>query len=187
MLLGGANGRGACEAGDVLDLVDLIVITFSKSFAGIGGALVARQEIVRYVNWYARCRMFSCALDPAVTGGMAKVIDLVQSPDGAARRKRLIANAAYLRELLEGKVDIGTSESWIVTVYYGDERMTLPLNDFIQREGLDTSIMQFPAVPKNESRIRMFVTSEHSREQIDRAAAIIFKAADRFGFAKGGK
>src|SRR5207244_4216403 len=125
-----------------------------------GGALVARRDIVRYVNWYARCRMFSCALDPAVTGGMAKVLDLVQSPDGVARRERLIGNAAYLRKLLKEKVDIGPSESWIVTVYYGDERMTLPLNDYLQRQGLDTSIMQFPAVPKNESRIRLFVTSE---------------------------
>jgi 7-keto-8-aminopelargonate synthetase-like enzyme len=187
MLLAGAHGRGACEAHGVLDLVDLIVITFSKSFAGVGGALVARKEIVQYVNWYARCRMFSCALDPAVTAGMTKVLGLVQNPDGAARRKRLIGNAAYMRELLKERVNIGTSESWIVTVYYGDERMTLPLNDFMQREGLDTSIMQFPAVPKNESRIRIFVTSEHTMEQIDRAVSIIFKAADKFGFIKGAR
>ena len=55
-------------------------------------------------------------------------------------------------------------------------------NDYLQRQGLDVSIMQFPAVPKNESRIRMFVTSEHTRDQIDQAVEIIFRAAEKFEF-----
>ena len=182
MLLAGPTGRGVCEQDDALDLVDLIVMTFSKSFSGIGGALVARKAITQYVNWYARCRMFSCALDPAVTGGMLKVLELAQSDDGAARRARIRENAAYLRSILAGQVNIGTSKSWIVTAFYGKERHTLSLNDYLQREGLDTSIMQFPAVPKNEARIRLFVTSEHTREQMDYAARIVVKAADKFGF-----
>ena len=65
---------------------------------------------------------------------------------------------------------------------YGTERLTMPINDFLQKRGLDTSIMQFPAVPKQESRIRLFVTSEHTREQLERAARIVFEAAERFGF-----
>jgi glycine C-acetyltransferase len=186
MLLAGSRGRGACERDNALDLVDLIVMTFSKSFSGVGGALVARKAIAHYVNWYARCRMFSCALDPAVTGGMLKVLELAQGADGAARRARILENSAYLRSLLAGRVDIGTSQAWIVTVFYGKDRLTLSLNDYLQREGLDTSIMQFPAVPKGEARIRLFVTSEHTREQMDRAAAIIVRAANKFGFSRGG-
>lgn len=61
------------------------------------------------------------------------------------------------------------------------------LNDFMQRNGLDTSIMQFPAVPKNEPRIRLFMTSEHSRAQIDEAVDVLFRAAKTFGFERKAK
>jgi 7-keto-8-aminopelargonate synthetase-like enzyme len=81
-------------------------------------------------------------------------------------------------------VDIGRSESWIVPVMYGAGELTFHLNDYLQRRGLDVSIMQFPAVPKNESRVRMFVSSEHTEEQIERAAGIICAAAAHFGFGK---
>lgn len=186
ILLAGAQGRGVCEEQDVLDQVDLIVLTFSKAFGGIGGALVARQEVARYVNWYARCRMFSCALDPAVTGGLIKVLELASGTDGSEKRKRIGANAELLRSKLTGNVDIGNSESWIIPVMYRWGRLTFPLNDYLQRAGLDTSIMQFPAVPKDESRIRLFVTSEHTVSQLERVAEIILLAAHKFGFTLQG-
>ena len=126
--------------------------------------------------------MFSCAIDPAATGGVLQGVRLAQTEDGADRRRRLRDNAAFLRALLRTRVSIRDSESWIVPVQYGTERLTLPINDFLQKRGLDTSIMQFPAVPKQESRIRLFVTSEHTREQLERAARILFEAAERFGF-----
>lgn len=184
MLLAGENGRGVCEQQDVIDQVDFVVMTFSKAFGGVGGAVIARKELTRYINWYARCRMFSCALDPAVTGGMIKSLELATSPLGQERRARLHANAEYFRSLLEPVVDIGPTRSWIVPVHFGDDRKTLRLNDYLQRNGLDTSIMQFPAVPKNEARIRMFVTSEHTHDQMNQAARIIIRAAEEFQFTR---
>jgi 8-amino-7-oxononanoate synthase len=76
------------------------------------------------------------------------------------------------------------SESWIVPVMYRAGELTFHLNDYLQRHELDVSIMQFPAVPKNEARIRMFVSSEHTEEQIERAAEIIREAPGHFGFRK---
>ncbi|PRX24033.1 glycine C-acetyltransferase [Paraburkholderia sp. BL18I3N2] len=185
ILVAGQRGRGVCEAEEVLNEVDLIVITFSKGFGGIGGALIARRELARYVNWYAKDRMFSCALDPAVTGGMIKVLELARSDDGTARRKRIHENAKLLRELLCPYVDIGDTESWIVPVFYRHGELTFVLNDFLQRRGLDSSIMQFPAVPKGEARVRLFVTSEHTGEQLRRVARIIREAAEHFEFTRG--
>jgi glycine C-acetyltransferase len=184
ILVAGEHGRGVAEAQGVLADIDLFVVTFSKGFGGVGGALIAKKEITQYVNWYAKCRMFSCAMDPAVTGGILKGLELAASPEGAARRARIRENADYFRALLRDRVAIRESESWIIPVHYGSERLTIPINDHLQRHGLDTSIMQFPAVPKQESRIRLFVTSEHSRPQLDRAAQIIFDAALRFGFLR---
>lgn len=186
VLVAGANGRGVCEAEGVIEDIDLLVLTFSKAFGGIGGALIAKKELARYVNWYARCRMFSCAMDPAVTGGVLKALELAAGDDGRTRRARILANAASLRAKLEPRVSLGVSESWIVPVMYGSGKITFPLNDYLQRAGLDTSIMHFPAVPKDESRIRIFVTSEHSEQQLERAKAIIFQAAEAFGFLKEG-
>ena len=181
-LIAGENGRGVCEMQGVLEDVDLYVMTFSKAFGGVGGAVYAKKNIVNYINWYAKCRMFSCALDPAVTGGMVKVIELAGTPVGYERRARLHANAAYFRGLLKGKVNLGVSDAWVVIVNFGSEKKTLELNDYLQKTGLDTSIIQFPAVPKNDARIRMFITSEHTEEQLAKAADIILTAAEKFDF-----
>ncbi len=183
-MVAGENGRGVCEEQGVLEDVDLYVMTFSKAFGGVGGAVYAKKEICKYINWYARCRMFSCALDPAVTGGMVKVIELAMTEIGKERRKRLKTNAAFFRSLLKGKVNLGISESWVVIVNFGSESKTLELNDYLQRTGLDTSIIQFPAVPKNDARIRMFITSEHTEAQLKKAAEIILGAAKKFDFLK---
>jgi glycine C-acetyltransferase len=182
MLVAGAGGRGVCEEQGVLDKVDMIVITLSKAFGGVGGALWAREPIARYVNWYARCRAFSCALDPAVAGGLVCTTRLAVSADGARRRARVRDNARHLRAALEGRVDVGTSRSWVVPVQFGDERKAIPITDWLQRRGLDVGVLTFPAVASGEARLRLFVTSEHTPEQIDRAAARVIEAARHFGF-----
>ncbi len=181
-LLCGEHGRGVAEAQGVLDQIDYFVITFSKALGGIGGALIARKELTRYVNWYARCRMFSCALDPAITAGVTRALELAAGSDGAARRARLQHNAATLRAALSPHVEIGRSSSWIVPVIYGPEHHTIPLADWLQRAGLDGSVMSFPAVPVGEARVRLFVTSEHTEAQLARCASLIRGAAAHLGF-----
>jgi 7-keto-8-aminopelargonate synthetase-like enzyme len=183
-LLCGAGGRGVAEEQGVLDQIDYLVVTFSKALGGVGGALIARREVSRYVNWFARCRMFSCALDPAVTAGITRGLELGAGSDGAARRVRLQRNAALLRGALADTVEIGRSRSWIVPVIYGSETLGIPLADWLQRHGLDGNVMSFPAVPAEEARIRLFVTSEHTEEQIRRGADIMARAAAEFGFAR---
>ena len=185
-LLVGPEGLGVAADQDALELVDYLVLTFSKAFGGVGGAVIAREELACYLNWYARSRFFSCAIDPAVTAGVLEVLDLAISEEGERRRKRLHENAAHLRAQLRDHVTLCNSQSWVVPVLFGSETLTLRLNDFLQRQGLDTSIMAFPATPKNEARIRMFVTSEHTLEQCTRAAEIVIEAAQQFGFARKG-
>ncbi|GAB1646582.1 aminotransferase class I/II-fold pyridoxal phosphate-dependent enzyme [Krasilnikovia sp. MM14-A1259] len=184
MLVAGAGGRGVCEEQGVLDEVDMIVMTLSKAFGGVGGALWAREPIARYVNWYARCRAFSCALDPAVAGGLVCTTTLAAGADGAGRRTRVRDNARRLRAALEGRVDVGTSRSWVVPVRFGDERKAIPITDWLQRRGLDVGVLTFPAVPSGEARLRMFVTSEHTPAQIDGAAGRVIEAARHFGFGR---
>jgi glycine C-acetyltransferase len=181
-LVTGASGRGVAEQCGVLGDIDYLVVTFSKALGGIGGALIAKREVTRYVNWYARCRMFSCALDPAVTAGVTKALELAAGSEGERRRKRMRENAERLRSRLRDHVDIGRSRSWIVPVIYGSESDTILLADYLHRRGQEGSVMEFPAVPVNKARIRLFVTSEHDPEQIDACAENIIDAAHHFGF-----
>jgi 7-keto-8-aminopelargonate synthetase-like enzyme len=181
-LLCGSHGRGVADMMGVLDQVDYLVVTFSKALGGVGGALIARCDVTRYVNWYARCRMFSAAIDPAVTAGVTRGLELGMGEAGDAARERLRKNAALLRSLLKGRVKIGDSESWIVPVIFGSESLIVPLSDWLQRHGMDGSVMSFPAVPINEARVRLFVTSEHSEDQIRRCASIVLRAAEQFDF-----
>ena len=186
-LLCGRDGRGVAEQQGVLDQVDYLVVTFSKALGGVGGALIAKREITRYVNWFARCRMFSCALDPAVTAGITRGLELGAGGDGFKRRASLQRNAALLRVALAGRVDIGRSCSWIVPVIFGTETRGIPLADWLQRHGLDGNVMSFPAAPPGEARMRLFVTSEHTEDQIRRGAEIMVRAANEFGFADPGR
>ena len=182
LLIAGKTGKGADEEFDVLSDVDLVIGTFSKSIGGVGGCVYAKKELINYMNYYARSRMFSCALDPAVTGGILKALELAAGPDGDQKRKRIIKNADYLRSLLKDKVNIGTSQSWVIPVIFGDERKSLPLGAHLMRLGFDFSIMMFPAVKQNQSIIRAFVTSEHTKEQLDGCAEALIQASKEFNF-----
>ena len=121
MLMLGPQGKGMAAEMGVLEDVDLLMITFSKAFGGIGGACYATKEVAQYLNFFAKSRMFSCALDPAVTAGVTRVLEMAGNADGAARRARLHANGKFLRDQLQGKVNIGLSESWIVPVIFGED------------------------------------------------------------------
>lgn len=182
-LLCGPQGQGVAAREGVLESVDLLVLTFSKAFGGVGGALVGHRNITQYVNWYARSRLFSCALSPAVTAGVRAALRLARGPEGDMRRRRLVENADYLRGQLTGKVPLGDSQSWVLPVIFGSEQKTLELYHYVRSRGLDGSVMEFPAVPKGAARLRLFVTSEHTREQLDQAVAILLDTARRFQFA----
>ena len=68
-------------------------------------------------------------------------------------------------------------------VIYGDEGITIKLADYLQRHGMEGSCMEFPAVPSGEARLRLFVTLEHTTEQLDRAADLVIQAGNHFHFA----
>ena len=182
MLLTGEGGRGVCAEQGVLDKVDMLVMTLSKSFGGVGGALYAPEKLAHYINWYARCRMFSTALDPGVCGGLALATRMTSGEDGERRRARLHRNAEYLRNLLSGRVDVGETHSWIIPLRYGSHTKTAYLSNWLRNHGLEVGVVSYPAVPKDSSRLRLFVTSEHTTEQLDRAAEILLRAADEFDF-----
>ena len=182
MLVSGPEGRGEAARQGVIEQVDLITTTFGKACAGVGGALIAEASVVDHVDQYARCRASSCALSPPVVAGIVRAIGLGRGLDGSARRTRLHASAARVREALRGCVDIGGADGWIVPVYYRDDQLTAPLLSWFEDQGFDLGALAAPAVPSGTARLRLFVTSEHAASEIDAVAAAVIAAADRFGF-----
>lgn len=184
ILAAGETGRGVCEELGVLGEIDFIAGTLSKGFGGVGGYLFAKKEITNYINVFARNRMFSTSLDPAVTGGLIGVVKQAMKPESKELRKKLHENAALFRSLVKDYVDIGNCISWIVPVIYGSEKMTFELADFLQKEGFEGSMMTYPGVAKNRARIRVFISSKHDKKDMEKGAEIVLKAAKKFGFLK---
>lgn len=184
VLIAGDHGRGVCEQFGVLDQIDLYIMTFSKSFGGGGGALLAKKEVSDYINLYASCRAFSCALNPGLAGGLIQVLELASGEDGDRRRTAIKGNAAYLYEKLAPYVTIPDHKNWVLPVIFGSEEKAFPIYNFLHQNGLDASIHIYPAVPKGTARIRLFISSEHTQEQLGTCADIIIKTARTFGFSK---
>ena len=184
IMVAGQNGRGVSEELGILEQVDFFILTFSKAFCALGGALIAKKELTRYVDWFAKNRMFSAGIPPSVVGGIIKALDLGSSLDGQEKRIKIMDNAKLMMSLLKDKINILDSESWIIPIMYYDEKITLKLSDFLQRNGMDAGMMSYPSVPHNQARIRLFVTSEHTKEQIREGSIILIKAAKAFNFLK---
>lgn len=184
ILAAGPTGRGVCEQMEVLGEVDLVVGTLSKAFGGVGGYLFAKKHITNYVNFYARNRMFSTSMDPAVAGGLISVVEQAMKPESNKLRARLYENADYFRSLIKKDIHIGESVTWMIPVIYGDEKKTFDIADFLQREGFEGSMMTYPGCAKNRARIRVFINAFHTKQELEKGAEIIYKGAKKFKFFK---
>ena len=181
IFVGGPNGKGIAAEQGVLQEVDFFIFTFSKAIGGMGGAVIATKEICQYLNWYSKCRMFSCALPPGLTAGMTKVVEIAGGSEGDIRRDQLLKSTDYfINRLTESNINIGDTNTWIVPYVFGNEAKCLPICRYFIEEGLLSSVIQFPAVAKGSARTRFFITSEHRQEDLDFAIEKIKQANQTF-------
>lgn len=161
----GATGRGLIEACDAWDEVDLISGTFSKTFAHIGGYVVASEEMVNYLKYQSRQHLFSASLSPAALSIM-KAIELIdEEPEWM---QRLQKNIAYFREcLLSLGLNIGDTKSAIFPVRIGDKIKNARICYALQEMGVYANQINYPAVSQKDSRIRMGLTARHEKAHLD--------------------
>ncbi|TPN89320.1 aminotransferase class I/II-fold pyridoxal phosphate-dependent enzyme [Aquimarina algicola] len=183
VLLTGKNGRGASDDQGVLNQVDLFVGTLSKTFSGTGGFLLANKAISNYIDYSARNRMFSGSLPATITGGVLASLKLASGEDGDTRRKRLLENAEYIKSLYKDKVKLANTQTWIVPVIIGDEQKTIDASNYLKEKGVYIPVLVYPAAPKGAGRLRHFITSEHTKEQLEQTAKLVIEAAEKFGCA----
>jgi len=168
----GDNGRGVAESFEMEDQIDIHVGTFSKALGGQGGYVAGSQGLYNYLMGFARSRVFSCALAPAVTAGVLAALRVAaREPE---LRTTLWNNVAHFRKLMsDAGVDVGESTSQIIPIMIRNDRKILGIAQKLQRAGLYLQPIIFPAVAKHRSRFRVSISATHTPEQLNRAAGIL--------------
>jgi 8-amino-7-oxononanoate synthase len=176
----GETGLGCAEAQGVLDRVDFIVGTFSKSLAGIGGMCVSDHPELRALHFLARAYVFTASGSPSnVASVRAAVRTIREHPE---LRDQLWTNIRRLRRgLRERGYVIGETESPIVSVLTRDEEHTIALWQRLLGEGLYVNLIVPPGCPKDECVLRASCSAAHTPEQIDRAVDIFSRVGVELG------
>jgi 8-amino-7-oxononanoate synthase len=162
------EGRGTAAHFGVTDQVDLIMGTFSKSFASIGGFIAGNKEIVHYIQHHARALIFSAALPaPNVATVLAAVEIIENEPE---RVQKLWDNAEYMRAGLHKLgYDTGVSNTPVIPVYIGDQYRAVLTWAALIEEGVYTNPVVPPGVPPNKSLLRTSYMATHEKFHLDRA------------------
>jgi 8-amino-7-oxononanoate synthase len=164
----GATGLGCAEDQGILDQVDFVVGTFSKSLAGVGGACVSDHAELRALHFLARAYVFTASGSPANVASVRAAVRVIR--DHPELRDRLWANVRQLREGLTnlGYV-IGSTASPIVPIFTGDEERTIGLWQELLASGVYVNLIVPPGCSKDDCLLRASCSAAHTPEQIERA------------------
>lgn len=168
----GEHGRGVVEHFGVEDAVDVHFGTLSKSLGGIGGYVAGSQELIDYLRVYARSQVFSCAMAPAVAGGVLKALQIAEAEPQL--RQQLWRNVAVMRQELDSHgVDTGRSNSQIIPVMINDDVLVFDIVRDLMQAGIYLNPVRYPAVGVNRSRLRISVSASHQAHELQQAAGTI--------------
>jgi len=168
----GPKGDGAAAHFGLTDRVELIMGTFSKSLASIGGFIAADSSVIDYLKHHSRALIFSASPPPASVAAARAALHIIQrEPE---RIKKLWDNTRRLWDGLKGiGVSINHSETPIVPIQIGDDLNTFKVCKMLQDRGVFVNPVVSPAVPPGESLIRLSLMSTHTFDQIDRAVGLL--------------
>jgi 8-amino-7-oxononanoate synthase len=176
----GARGRGTPEHFGLQNEVDLIIGTFSKSFASVGGFMAAPKAVIKYVKHNARPFIFTAALPAAQTATVLEALNIIETEP--ERREQLWQNVAQLKRGMSALgFDTLGSESPIVPVLIGPDELTGLFWKMLWEEGVFTTPAVPPSVPSGRSIIRTSVNASHSPEQIERLLKAFSTVGRRLG------
>lgn len=176
----GSTGRGTPEYWGLSGKIDLITTTFGKALGGAsGGCTSGRKELVDLLRQRSRPYLFSNTLAPAVAGGTLKALELLR--DSTDLIQKVKENAAYFRtKMTEAGFDIVPGDTAIVPVMLYDEILAGKMADMLLQEGIYVISFSYPVVPRGKARIRVQLSADHSRENLDFALTRFIRVGKNF-------
>lgn len=173
----GKNGSGTSSHFSLTDDVDLIMGTFSKSLASLGGFVAGDNEVIEYLKHHARSLIFSASMTPASAASVLAALDIIETQPEIITR--LWDNTNYMMRLLqEAGFHTGHTQSPIIPVRIGDDLKTFLFTRKLQERGVFVNPVVSPAVPSESSLIRLSLMATHSFSQIEKAVEIMKSVAE---------
>ena len=174
----GEDGRGHVGLQKMLGKVDIVMGSFSKTFASNGGFVATQSRAAQqYLRYFSTPAAFSNALSPIQAAVVLKAFEIVESQEGRGLRDALMRNVLSLRgKLIASGMEVYGDPSAIVAVKMGTEALARLVSRQLSHRGLVANLVEFPAVPKGAARFRLQVMANHTEDQVAEAAQIINSA-----------
>jgi len=179
----GKTGRGTAEHFGLEQDVDIIMGTYSKSMASIGGFVVASEDVIHYIKHTSRPLIFSASPPPASVASVIAALDIIdQEPE---RRERLWHNTHKMMQAFKQMgYDTGTTETPIIPLLMGEMEKAFMMWKVLSEEGVFVNPVAPPATPPGRCLIRTSYMATHTDEQLDRVLLIMEQAGKKLGVIK---
>ncbi len=179
----GKNGRGVCEHFGLLDKVDIIMGTFSKSFASLGGFVVADEDVITHIRHTARALIFSASMTPASVASALKSLEIIKNEP--ARRERLWRVTEMARAgFKEIGLDTGNSTTPVIPIIIGEDKKCFAFWKMLFENGVFANPVISPATPPGRALIRTSYMATHTDEDISIVIDAFRRCAREFGLIK---
>jgi 7-keto-8-aminopelargonate synthetase-like enzyme len=182
----GPGGKGTAAQFGVVDQIDLIGGTFSKTLASIGGWLVGDRKVLDYIQHFASSFMFAASAAPPNVAAAMAALEVMQ--EETWRIDKLRDNFTYMREeLIRMGWDVGHSQTAVIPLYVRKDLRTIMMwKELLDEYGLYTNPFISPGVPPKSACLRTSYMATHTREQLDRALEAFHAVGKKFGVLKKG-
>jgi 8-amino-7-oxononanoate synthase len=174
------GGKGTAEHFGVTDEVDLIMSTFSKSFASIGGFIAGDEMVIHYIKHHARALIFSASISPSNTAAALAALQVMK--EEPERIERVNQVGEFMRnEMRRLGFNIGASVSPIIPIFIGDDMGTILTWKLLFERGVFVNPVLAPAVPQGQQLLRTSYMATHTDEQLARALDIYESVGKQLG------
>ncbi len=176
----GPQGQGTEAHFDMADSADLIMGTFSKSFASIGGVIAGNADVIHYIRHKARTFIFSAAMPPAAAGTVLECLRIVQEEPEHLENLRKNANKMSIELNRMGYNTLG-SQTPIIPLLIGDDLTAFAFAQKLYEEGVFATPVVKPAVPDGCALIRTSYMASHTDSDLDYVLDVLYKLGKQFG------
>lgn len=179
----GKNGRGTSEHFGVEKDVDIVMGTFSKSFASLGGFVAGEKKVISFIKHFARPLIFSASITPASVATVLATLNIIENEP--ERREKLWKITEKMKSGLQAMgYDTGDTQTPIIPVIIGNDELTFMLWKLLREQGFFTNPVIYPAVPKGQALIRTSYSATHTDEELNAVLAAFENCGKMLGIIK---